>query len=248
MSYDCDREGTFRARIAQCGVAEESSGAVAIIVDCFLTEFWDTETEQWVPWEEYDMYAEGKLYVVKKDGTENKTQIEPLIEFAGWNGSLADVAGNRIPWRPIQVSIKADVYNNVTRHRVNFIGDFNRVPGGLGAIDESQARQLDAIFGAKFRAIAGSQQHGRTQPAGRPAAPARPAVRPITPPAQAATQAAPAAQRTPPRAAAPNRRGMTGPGAAYPDPNAVGPEVEPPFNPQEGDPEQYDEQGNRIPY
>ena len=239
MSIDADREGTFRARIINSGVTAETSGAVAIIVECLLTEFWDTETQQWTPWEEYDMYADGRLYVVKKDRTENTTQIEPLIRDAGWNGSLADVAGNRVAWRPIQVSIKADTYQGVTRYRVNFISDYDRQPGGLGAIDEPAAKQLDGIYGGKFRALAGTYQHGRVAPVGRPVAPVRP-VMPARPPM--VQNAAQQPQTHAPRRPAPGAHAVRS--TAYPDPNAV--DSQPPF--ADEDPTQYDEQGNRIPY
>ena len=173
-----DREGTFRGVITSPGLqkGKPPSKSVGVTFLAQLTSIWveheDGEGGEWQPWEEYGMEAEGTSWIVGKEGAANQKAIEALIACAGWDGDLNSIYdGSWVP-TPCQFVIKADTYRDETRYKVAFVNDYNRVPGGTGNVDASEAKLLQSQLGQQFRAIAGSLKRNATAPAaGKPSSP-----------------------------------------------------------------------------
>lgn len=151
-----DREGTFLADIFNFGLYEAESGAVGVNIEAKLVEIWDDGNKQWAAWSEYDMTAQGTIWIVKKDGTPNTKGAESLIRHAGWSGKCSDVIAGY--WQPTrcQVVIKEDTYNDEKRYRIAFVNSADSTPGGGGNVSDSVAKALDAKYGSAFRALAGN--------------------------------------------------------------------------------------------
>lgn len=175
----CDREGHFRAAITDAGLKEMESGAIAVAIKATLLECWDQNAQAWVPWAEYEMEAEGDLWIVKKTGEINQGPAQSLIQFAGWDGNLESIINES--WRPTecQVVVKRDEYEGKSRLKISYVNDRDRVPGGLSNVNADKARELQSRFGSQLRAIAGNcKRNGTPATTGRPAAPPRPAALP----------------------------------------------------------------------
>lgn len=170
MPVPVDREATFNATITDFGLKEMDSGAIAIAIRCTLDEIWNGEG--WQPWSEYDMEAEGDLWIVKKDNQGiNDGAAKSLIANAGWDGNLESIADGT--WQPSRcsVSIKRDEYKGVGRFKISFVNPLNKIPGGLSNVDSTKAKSLQARYGPQFRALAGNTQRNESPPTGTPAPP-----------------------------------------------------------------------------
>ncbi len=167
-----DRAGTFRAEIFEYGLDEKDSGSVALSVKATLTEMWNQETGEWESWEQYSQEAMGDIYIIKKDKTPNVKAIESVVKCAGWDGRCQSIADKSWEPTPCQVSVKENTYEGNTRYRIEFINEFDRVPGGnVGNVDADKAKALDTQFGSSFRAIVGNLKKSKPAEGSRPAAP-----------------------------------------------------------------------------
>jgi hypothetical protein len=185
MSTAIDRAGVFRATIQAYSLREEKSGAKGIAVEsAMISEAWNSETQAWEDWSQYDVDAEGVLYVVKKDGTVNQGTAESLIKYAGWNGDLEAVyAGTWIP-TPCQIVVneeKPNDYHEKSRYRISFVNAFDSTPGKMGNVSAERAKELQNQYGAQFRALAGNNQRNAKAPAGKPTLPPPAATPPVAP-------------------------------------------------------------------
>lgn len=172
MATEADREGNFKCQIIEYGVKKMDSGAVGVTLKVRLMAHYNFETEEWVPWSEYDMEAWGTVWVIKKDGKLNKIGAESLIEHAGWDGYLESIVEHR--WEPTdcQVSLKENTYEGKTTYPINYVNALDRVPGQLGNVDTDEAKSLDTQYGSALRAIAGTVRANKSAPAnGKPPAP-----------------------------------------------------------------------------
>jgi hypothetical protein len=173
----CDREGTFKAQIESYGLKEMETGSVAVAIRANLLECWSGEG--WDAWSEYQMDATGDLWIVKKDGTLNSSQVEALIKCAGWDGNLESITNETWKPTPCQVVVQRDDYKGQTRFRIAFINDIDRTPGAFGNVDAGKAKELQARHGAALRALAGNaKRNGAPAPTGKPATPPPAAPRP----------------------------------------------------------------------
>lgn len=181
MPVPVDREGAFRCQLADYGLKQMDSGAVAISLRVALTEHYDGE--HWQPWAQYDMEAEGDIWIVKKNGEINQQAAESLMRHAGWDGTLESITGATWTPTPFQVTVKRDDYQGNVRHKIAYVNEFDRTPGGLSNVSPDKARELAARFGSQFRAIAGNVKRNNAAGAGTgaPAAPSRPAPPPPPP-------------------------------------------------------------------
>lgn len=182
----CDREGVFRASVVDYGVEEAESGAIAVVLQVKLLEWFgslDGSPPEWHRWEQYDMEAEGRLWIIKKDGTINQSQAEALMAHAGWDGSFASIAN--ATWNPTKfaVTIGTDEHKGKIRYRINWINDYNRTPGAVANITPDKAKALEAKYGSVLRALRGNIKRATTPANG--SAPLSP------PPPKAATKVAP---------------------------------------------------------
>jgi hypothetical protein len=186
----CDRDGTFRGVIVEYGLKDFQSGSTAVKYRAELSEMYNFETEQWMPWEEYQMEVYGDQFVVKKDGKLNTNGVNALMNHAGWNGSFDAIHNNR--WRPTpcQFKVTAEEYQGKTYYKVAFINGFDDVPGGsMPSLDEKRVKQLDETFTKQLRALGGNQARNEVAPpaGSRPAPPSKSA-----PPAKREEAPAPA--------------------------------------------------------
>ncbi len=172
----CDRPGNFRASIVDYGLVEEQSGAIAISLSVKLLEYWEKNQEEpgWISWAEYNMSAEGKIYVIKTDKTVNQRQAEALMKFAGWDGSFDSIANNTWIPSPFACTVEPNEYKGVTTYRVGFINDYNRAPGMVSNVSADKAKALQTQYGSSLRALAGTVKRNGSTPSGTPQAPPKP--------------------------------------------------------------------------
>lgn len=176
-----DREGEFRGVISAYGIYNAESGALGISLVGDLQDLWQPPADgadgYWCPWGEYQMQAEGTVWIVKKDGTPNLAGIESLCKYAGWDGELSSIAEESWQPTPARMSVKKESYEGKERFKLAFLNDFNREPGSKGNVDPDKARELQTRFGSHFKAIAGTVAQSKSPPpAGKPSSPKRPAA------------------------------------------------------------------------
>lgn len=184
MALACDRPGDYRGIIVDYGVKDFDGGSVAIAVTARLDEYRDPETGEWTDWSPYDIEAEGMIFVIKKDGQPNESQVEALVKHANWPGTLESAADKT--WEPTQCqfSVEEDTYKGNTRFRISWINDWDSVGGGAFASPE-KVKQLANQHGAKLRALAGSFKRNTTAPASKAPAPSAPPPKKAPPTAEA---------------------------------------------------------------
>lgn len=174
-----DREGVFRAIIEEYGLKQVDSGSVAVAIRCKLTEWWDQANGLWMPWSEYEMEAEGDVWIVKKDGSVNEKAAESLMRHADWDGDIESIMSNKWQPTPIQVQINRDVYKDQVRFKIAFVNNHDRTPGAMSNVRPDQAALLSNKYGSQFRAIAGNaRRNGVPSALGGPAKPPAPAPAP----------------------------------------------------------------------
>lgn len=172
MSIECDREGTFRAKIIDFGLREYESGAIAAMLRAQLTDLWDPETKEWVRWSEYDMQAVGPIWLVKKDGSLNDNGCQSLVRCAGWDGDFDSIVN--LTWHPtpVQVVTKANEYDGNVTYPITFVNQYDREPGSISNLSPEKAKALKSRFGSQLRALVGTEQNRQApKPAGKPPAP-----------------------------------------------------------------------------
>lgn len=172
---ECDREGTFRADIKEFSLYEAESGAVGVNLKATLTEAWNFDTREWLPWAEYGMEVEGCIYIVKKDGSPNTKAAESLIQFADWDGDINSIVSGGWQPSPCQLVIKKDTYKDEERFKIAFVNHFDSTPGGGGNVTADKARELADRHNSSFRALAADKKRNAAPVAkkGPPAPPPR---------------------------------------------------------------------------
>jgi len=149
---------------------------LAVQVTARLDEFWNNEAENWDDWREYEVEAEGYLWIIKKDGSENQNQIEALVRHTGWDASIPSIAGNQWQPTPCQFVIQGEAPNDFhtdVRYRINWINDYEQTPTA-GNVDMDRATALQNQYGARLRALAGNVQRNAPTPEGKPPSPPKP--------------------------------------------------------------------------
>lgn len=192
MSTEIQQEGTFRGRIVDFALRKANEGhALALQIRCKIDESYLPSPEDvWEVWKgEWDYEAEGRVWLIKKDGAPNDVQISSLVEAAGWDGNFLSLINGTFAPQPIQFDVQQDEYKGVVRYRISWIRPYDASPRGGGNVDPDAARMLDAQYGAQIRAISGNVQRnapplstsgGPQKPNGpsNPQGPAKPAQGP----------------------------------------------------------------------
>lgn len=156
-----DRPGNFRGKILEFGIHEAESGAVAINMRVSLDGRWDSENGEWDDeWSQYEQFADGAVWVIKKDGTLNDRQIESLCRYAGWDAQLKSVQDQSWEPTPCAFVVNEDNYGDEQRFRVSFINAYDSTPGGMGQVSADKLKELEKRFGSQLRAIAGNVNRG----------------------------------------------------------------------------------------
>lgn len=162
-----DRKGDFRAEIKEYGLQKKDSGAVGVRMKFQILECWNSETESWDDWREYNAEAWGTSWIIKKDngGVANKA-VEALVANAGWDGDLKSIVNNTWVPTPCQISTEENVYNGVTSYPMSFLNAYDRVPGAnVGNVTADGLKELEARFGAPLRAVVGNAKRNTAAPA-----------------------------------------------------------------------------------
>lgn len=171
MSTKIDREGTFEAVIASVSITESKEGAVGVNILADIVK--DDKGEDWAP---YNMTAEGTFWIIKKDGTTNEMAAKQL-QAAKWNGSIVDAnAGESpAPMTPVQIVVKGEDYKGTTRYKIAFLNPPGSTGGPGGKVEDAKAKELQAKFGSKIRALMGGTA---VKPGAAPSKPAPAASKP----------------------------------------------------------------------
>lgn len=168
MTQEINQPGTFRGKIVEYGVQEADSGAAAVTLTVLIEEQWNQDSKEWDNWREYEAIAHGSVWVIKKDGSLNEKSIKNLSDCAGWDGSFTSLLMET--WQPkgIQISVKADEYKGTVRHRISWINGYDSNPESGGNITEERAKELEAKYGPKLRALAGKVKLQTNSPPTKP--------------------------------------------------------------------------------
>jgi hypothetical protein len=153
------------------GIVTAESGAMGIAIRATLQQIWNGEAGAWEDWSQYEMTADGTVWVVGKGGNPRDKAIESLCKSAGWDGNLEHVTNGSWQPTPCQFVVNEDSYRDQVRYKISFVNDFDQTPGGVGNVTAEKAKELQAKFGAQFRALAGNAVRNAAKPVGKPATP-----------------------------------------------------------------------------
>ena len=178
MSKRLSQEGIFKVQPMSWDIRTANSGAVAINFGFIVRE--ELEDGIWASWDGFDQHiVYGDWWVVKRDGKINQGAVDQLVDSLGWDGNLNAVIGPP-PERIVQVSVKGEVYEGVTRYKAQWMNpeDYAGKPGGGGAT-EQEAQQLQNRFGSLLKAAAavsrqGAPKEAKAKPASGPRGPQEP--------------------------------------------------------------------------
>ncbi len=177
------QEGNFRGFITSYAVRkpgkkkdpnEAPSKSRAISLTVAITEIW--HKGEWCDWQNEGFEVSGDMWVVKIDGTVNKTAVQDLMEYAGWDGTFASVEGGTWPSHNVHVKVESHTYNQKMEHRIAWLRGYDEQPGQRGNVSTEEIKTLDQQFGPKFRALSGDTARNAAPPAGAPPAKPEPAM------------------------------------------------------------------------
>jgi len=176
MSQQLEREGIFKARPFKWDVRKADSGAIAVSFGFEILAQYDNNGG-WIDWPDTDFFCYGDWWVVKKTGQINTAPVDQLVLSLNWDGGLKTVPSSECPETVVQITVKAETYQEKTRYKASWMNPEDYTPGGIGASAE-EAQQLDAQFGSLLRAAASAT---KAKSAGNGAAAAAPAQGPAVP-------------------------------------------------------------------
>jgi len=187
-----DREGRFKATIAEHGVDETGPNNLATFVCKFaLTE--ELVGGQWAPLgpDETSLDITGYFYLEKRDGSINTVTVENLKEAFGWDGRdplwLQDTDFANLT---VQVKLEYETYQGKngpkTNLKVRYVNAENSTGGSVPKANDNTRKALSTRLGSKLRALAGGTPAATPKPNGKPVAPPAKPKTPATPPASPA--------------------------------------------------------------
>lgn len=163
-----EQQGIFKCKALSWEIQEAQSGAVGVNMSFLVLE--ELEGDKWVSWAEYPEHMfYGTWWVVKKDGTINTSAVEQLAKSLGWDGNLASITGTP-PTDTVQVSVKPDTYEGVTRYKGDWMNPGNYSGGSGNAADPQKVKGLQSRFGSLLRAAAASAKATEPKPGTPPKA------------------------------------------------------------------------------
>lgn len=177
-------EGTIRGDIAEYGIREADSGAVAISVKIHAREYWNDESKAWELLEPPTATI-GDIWVVKKDGTVNTKQVEALCRYAGWDGNLSTISQNKWQHTPCSAIIQREEYEDRVSWKISWLNAYDRAPGSLTSLTPERMAALADKYGALLRAAAGNATRNATPSTEQAKALEGPGKRPKSKPATA---------------------------------------------------------------
>ena len=177
-----EQDGIFRVKPLSWDIQEAQSGAVGVNMSFLVIE--ELDGDKWLSWDEAGEYMfYGTWWVVKKDGTVNQSAVEQLKKSLGWNGDLDSIV-DPAPDTIVQVAVKEETYEGVTRWKGSWMNPADYTGGGPGAMDPDKKKEIKARFGSLLRAAAASVEGGKKAPE-KPAGAKKGGPKPKGPPAPA---------------------------------------------------------------
>lgn len=171
----CDREGRWKGVVTSAAVKQFTSGAVGLSLVVSLDQ--QQSGNGWADWSEYQMDAEGTIFIVLKDGNPNDRAVESLRDTFAWDGDIRKLDG-RLVGMPLQFTTQSDVYKGQERFKIGFINHVDSTGLGTQAADEATLTVLQNQYGPKLAQIAKSKP--MPPPPKRVAPPSAPAA--VVPP------------------------------------------------------------------
>lgn len=165
-----EQDGIFKARPLTWDIKEAESGAVAVSFSFVVLE--ELVDGEWTSegWDDEHMFY-GDWWIVKKDGTINQGAVEQLAKSLGWNGNLDAIVGDP-PQKVVQVNVKPDTYEGVTRYKGSWMNPADYSGGPKNGTDPAAVSGIKARFGSLLRAAAAGAVEKKPEP--KPAAKAPP--------------------------------------------------------------------------
>ena len=182
MSEPLKWAGTCRGQIIEYGLAEMDSGATAVNIVARVDEYWDTGDSSWKDCRTGKLETEGAIWIIKKDGKLNQSQVESLVQCADWDGDIKSIENGN--WKPTPCSfvVNKDTHKDESRFRVSWLNDYDREPGASGHVSPERAQELQTQYGSELRALAGNvARNNVSPPEGKPSAPSPMPPQGITP-------------------------------------------------------------------
>lgn len=142
-----DREGTFRCRPVDWAVGETKNGFPQFTVKVHLTEYYDEQEKEWIPWEEYEQ--EVTAFLVLFDSNENRTKnFQQIEKVFGWDGtSFLELNNGRYEEVEFQIRVAENNYNGKIGYQVAWIDEREAEPNRtVKKLDDKELKQLEAKF------------------------------------------------------------------------------------------------------
>jgi hypothetical protein len=149
-------EGHVRGVITEYGLSEVESGAVVVNFAAKISDYWDSDAQQWIDCAESDYRVKGAVWIVRKDKTLSVEAAQSIIDHAGWDGNMESIVNGTWQPSPCSMSIKKETYKEQEIYRAGFLNAFDRVPGALGTVTEEKAKALQTQYGSALRALRGN--------------------------------------------------------------------------------------------
>jgi hypothetical protein len=148
--------GRYRGSLAEWGVSESGDNKT-LTFSCLLQLTQFQQGTEWVDVSQHGYEITGYFYLFKKNGSPNTMTIDSLKAALGWDGrSIAALNDGDWSTVGVQVLIGEEEYNGKTRTKVRYINPWDYVGGaGVEKADSQTIRSLDAMYGAKLRALSG---------------------------------------------------------------------------------------------
>ncbi|HUW45792.1 MAG TPA: hypothetical protein VMW50_08350 [Dehalococcoidia bacterium] len=133
----------YRGAPTDWGVNETRNGFPQFCVSLFAQEVWDPEDQQWYAVEgDPEITAYLVLYDSKGQATLNCEQIKKVF---GWSGnSFAELNDGQYAETPVQFRVEESVYEGKPQIKVNWIDEYDAVPGrAVKKFDSEGLKNLD---------------------------------------------------------------------------------------------------------
>lgn len=183
MTNMIDRVGRFRGKPLQWVFQPTKNGFPQFIVQLQATEFYDTESGEWVDWSEYNQ--EIRAYLVLFNAEKALMNYEQVQKVFGWDGvDFSDLQSGDYANLMLQFEVEESNFNGVDSLKVNWIDTYDANPTRtLTPMNPNELKQLTAQFKHLMKGKA------KPAPAKAPTKPAPPAAPPAPPAAPAPTPA-----------------------------------------------------------
>jgi len=172
---EIDRAGTFRGFIVEHGVSQTTNKFPQFTARLRATEWYDEETGEYIPWEEYDQTIDAYLVLYTKDEQGQWKELMnagQLKKVLGWDGlTFEGLAAGQYSDKLVMFRVEEHEWKGKTKLQVQWLDE----------ADASPTRQLPKYDTSKLKALTASM--GGALTAATPAPTAAPvSAKPAVPP------------------------------------------------------------------